>query len=116
MTSRPQAWPPTPVLIDDLPPYLPAGTVRLAVEPHRIADAEPVLDRHCARAGKRAVPAHRIAERRDDIELVAVDAEIIQRGRGVDHRRRDVAAHRSAERRVGQKCDSTCSSRWLPYH
>src|SRR3546814_10766210 len=60
---RAQAWHRTPVLIDDLQQYLPAGTVRLAVEPHRIADAEPVLDRHCARAGKRAVPAHRIAER-----------------------------------------------------
>src|SRR3546814_11818103 len=25
-------------------------------------------------------------------------------------------ATRSAERRVGKECDSTCSSRWSPYH
>src|SRR3546814_19752062 len=26
------------------------------------------------------------------------------------------AANRSAERRVGKECVSTCRSRWLPYH
>src|SRR3546814_9236476 len=25
-------------------------------------------------------------------------------------------AYRSEERRVGKECDSTCSSRWSPYH
>src|SRR3546814_15694555 len=28
----------------------------------------------------------------------------------------DAAANRSAERRVGQECVSTCSSRWSSYH
>src|SRR3546814_11895062 len=27
-----------------------------------------------------------------------------------------VAAFRSEERRVGKECDSTCRSRWSPYH
>src|SRR3546814_3030672 len=30
--------------------------------------------------------------------------------------RRDVAAARSEERRVGKECVSTCRSRWSPYH
>src|SRR3546814_14566225 len=30
--------------------------------------------------------------------------------------RRDVAAIRSEERRVGKECVSTCRSRWWPYH
>src|SRR3546814_15323223 len=29
---------------------------------------------------------------------------------------RDVAGYRSAERRVGKACDSTCRSRWSPVH
>src|SRR3546814_19360089 len=28
----------------------------------------------------------------------------------------DVIIHRSAERRVGKECVSTCRSRWSPYH
>src|SRR3546814_2124105 len=58
-----------------------------------MADTEPVLDRHRARTGKRAVPAHRIAEGRNHVIFVAVDTQIVERGRGVDQRRRDVAAH-----------------------
>src|SRR3546814_18510496 len=29
---------------------------------------------------------------------------------------RNTAATRSEERRVGKECDSTCRSRWSPYH
>src|SRR3546814_1910649 len=30
--------------------------------------------------------------------------------------RKDCAAYRSEERRVGKECVSTCRSRWSPYH
>src|SRR3546814_14603890 len=29
---------------------------------------------------------------------------------------REIAEHRSEERRVGKECVSTCRSRWSPYH
>ena len=64
-----------------------------AVEAHGIADAETVLDRHCAAERERAVPAHRIARDGDDIIGVAIDAEEVEYGCGVDQRRCDVAAH-----------------------
>src|SRR3546814_17538147 len=37
-------------------------------------------------------------------------------GQGREHIDRAIFAHRSAERRVGNECVSTCRSRWSPYH
>src|SRR3546814_14022596 len=102
--------------------------MRLAVEPHRIADAEAVFDRHRAAERERTVPAHRIAEGRDDVILFTIDRQIVERGRGVDQRRRNLAAHmprdaetpgpadfghtrltaRSEDTPEGQECVSPC--------
>src|SRR3546814_13191604 len=38
------------------------------------------------------------------------------RWRGGDQAQFAQPAHRSAERRVGKECVSTCRSRWSPYH
>ena len=36
--------------------------------------------------------------------------------RDIDFSGIDVSAFRSEERRVGKECQSTCRSRWSPYH
>src|SRR3546814_20175839 len=53
----------------------------------------------------------------EDVDDRAVLEIVLRRKkRGEQHRRGDVDARRSAERRVGKECVSTCRSRWSPDH
>src|SRR3546814_16306142 len=49
-----------------------------------------------------------------DAGAAGVTAIVVQRPQQLQHL--DRAAVRSAERRVGKECVSTCRSRWSPYH
>src|SRR3546814_15057610 len=55
-------------------------------------------------------------QRADDDLALAVDLHrlgLVRRALEVDDK---LVADRSAERRVGKECVSTCRSRWSPYH
>ncbi len=81
-----------PVVADYGDQHLTPGLAGLAVLAHRVDDREAVLEVDRAGDGERAVPAHRIAGHRDDVEARPVDGEEIGVGRGEDQRRGDVAA------------------------
>src|SRR3546814_16311957 len=58
--------------------------------------------------------AEAIEARRADLEESALEAKLA--GEAVDITLPSRPAERSAERRVGKECVSTCRSRWSPYH
>src|SRR3546814_9631841 len=62
-------------------------------------------------AGEAPAPAqvrHQVGGARRDVSGAAV--------RGLEAESQVVGRGRSAERRVGKECVSTCRSRWSPYH
>jgi hypothetical protein len=87
-----------PVLAGQHQHRLPAGRVLLRIDAHGIGDGKAMLARNRPRARQRGVPAHRIAGHRHHLEPIAVDAEEIEIGRGVNQRRRNIAAR--VERRA----------------
>src|SRR3546814_6367352 len=92
----------------------------------RLAAAEAGRGRGAEREGQRRAERHHLPIGDRDRQLVAGSAG--DRGkpeqrrrrawRGDDHWQWPLApiGERSEERRAGKECDSTCRSRWSPYH
>src|SRR3546814_12214472 len=74
----------------------------------RLIESGVILDYLMELVGpaKSLVPPHG-RSRRDCLQLMAIATGVLDKA---------VAAIRSAERRVGKECVSTCRSRWPPYH
>src|SRR3546814_17044668 len=97
-----------------------AGKTALAAPAHKIA--------HCFKTGFARFPADAVvAMRGEQVRLIdghnrrvpvpGIGAEHRpEKGNGGFHLLFDVHALRSAERRVGKECVSTCRFRWPPYH
>src|SRR3546814_9080931 len=69
-------------------------------------------------AGRRGLvaAAHLILHVRRQAEPQAADDRVILEGAEADGALRRPVGQRSAERRVGEECVSTCRSRWSRYH
>src|SRR3546814_18237200 len=76
-----------------------------------LVGAEHFLGHHGARVEPAAVEPQRLR-----IGDVGAEARSLRVRQIVGDRRLPGHAARSAERRVGKECVSTCRSRWSPYH
>ena len=81
-----------PILVDHRVERLSADQGLVHQRAHRVDDGQARFRSRCGGAGEGDVPAHAIAGDGDDLEGVAVDAQIIGVGAGVDQRRGVVAA------------------------
>src|SRR3546814_14476837 len=90
-----------------------SGKARLAGVQDGAADAlrTPVIFLHAGVADGRMWQAQ-LDEFAPRPRVVAYD----RRGFGKTRGQAETFSHRSAERRVGKECVSTCISRWAPYH
>src|SRR3546814_14558679 len=118
VASKPAVWvyvPPARHIVDERPGGRAAPAPQHAVfdRAHSVAD-RPVVDRRhqIARQLSQARALRWLVEiaRRQAFEHpVVADDHRIERGL-------HELQHRSAERRVGKECVSTCRYRWSPYH